>query len=54
MSKLVSAGLIAAAMFASPAMAAWYDKNGAAVHPSPRRSLHPGSRRWPVCRRSVE
>ena len=28
MSKLVSVGLIAAAMFASPAMAAWYDKNG--------------------------
>ena len=102
MSKLVSVGLIAAAMFANPAMAAWYDKNGAAVHPSrvvhcirapdvgqfaggpwnkppcepatrgsgtraawrdsngaaiaslPRRSLHPGSRRRPVCRRSVE
>ena len=34
MSKLVSVGLIAAAMFANPAMAAWYDKNGAAVHPS--------------------
>ena len=34
MSKLVSVGLIAAAMFASPAMAAWYDKNGAAIHPS--------------------
>ena len=34
MSKLVSIGLIAAAMFASPAMAAWYDKNGAAIHPS--------------------
>jgi len=34
MSKLVSLGLVAAAMFASPAMAAWYDKNGAAVHPS--------------------
>jgi hypothetical protein len=26
MSKLVSVGLIAAAMFANPAMAAWYDK----------------------------
>jgi hypothetical protein len=26
MSKLVSVGLIAAAMFASPAMAAWRDK----------------------------
>lgn len=34
MSKLVSVGLIAAAMFASPAMAAWYDKNGAVVDPS--------------------
>ncbi len=34
MSKLVSVGLIATTMFASPAMAAWYDKNGAAVHPS--------------------
>jgi hypothetical protein len=32
--KLVSLGLIAAAMFASPAMATWYDKNGAAIHPS--------------------
>jgi hypothetical protein len=31
MSKLVSAGLIAAAMFANPAMAAWHDKNGAVV-----------------------
>ena len=31
MSKLVSLGLIAAAMFASPAMAAWHDKNGAVV-----------------------
>jgi len=34
MSKLVSVGLIAAAMFASPAMAAWYDRSGTAVHPS--------------------
>src|SRR5258706_15095903 len=34
MSKLVSVGLIAAAMFANPAMAAWYDKNGAVIHPS--------------------
>src|ERR1700741_1332142 len=34
MSKLVSVGLIAVAMFATPAMAAWYDKNGAVVHPS--------------------
>lgn len=34
MRKLASVGLIAAAMFASPAMAAWYDQNGAAVHPS--------------------
>jgi hypothetical protein len=34
MSKLVSAGLIAAAMFANPAMAAWYDKNGAVIDPS--------------------
>jgi hypothetical protein len=34
MSKPVSAGLIAAAMFATPATAAWYDKNGAAVAPS--------------------
>ena len=31
---LVSVGLIAAAMLANPAMAAWYDKNGAAVAPS--------------------
>ena len=31
MSKLVSVGLIAAAMFANPAMAAWYDKNGAVI-----------------------
>ena len=34
MSKLVSVGLIAAAMFASPAMAAWHDRNGAVVDPS--------------------
>jgi hypothetical protein len=34
MSKLVSVGLIAAAMFANPAMAAWYDKNGAVIAPS--------------------
>ncbi len=34
MSKFVSIGLIAAAMFASPAMAAWHDKNGAVVNPS--------------------
>src|SRR5258708_27061060 len=34
MSKLVSLGLIAAAVFANPAMAAWYDKNGAAIAPS--------------------
>src|ERR1700744_530065 len=34
MSRLVSVGLIAAAMFASPAMARGYDKNGAAVDPS--------------------
>jgi hypothetical protein len=36
MSKLVrfSTALIAAAMFANPAIAAWYDQNGAAVHPS--------------------
>jgi hypothetical protein len=34
MSKLVSLGLIAAAMFANPAMAAWHDKNGAVVDPS--------------------
>src|SRR6478609_928871 len=32
--KLVSLGLIAVAMFVNPAMAAWYDKNGAAIHPS--------------------
>jgi len=31
MSKLVSVGLIAAAMFASPAMAAWHDRNGAVI-----------------------
>ena len=32
MRKLVSLGLIAAAaVFASPAMARWYDKNGAAI-----------------------
>ena len=29
--QLVSLGLIAAAMFANPAMAAWYDKNGAVI-----------------------
>lgn len=34
MSKLVSVGLIATAMLANPAMAAWYDQNGATVHPS--------------------
>jgi hypothetical protein len=34
MNRLVSVGLIAAAMFASPAMARWYDKNGAAVNPA--------------------
>jgi hypothetical protein len=34
MSKLVSVALIAAAMFANPAMATWYDKNGAAVDAS--------------------
>ena len=34
MSKLVSAGLIATAMFASPAMARWYDQNGGVVDPS--------------------
>jgi hypothetical protein len=34
MSKLVSVALIAAGMFATPAMAAWYDKNGAVVPPS--------------------
>jgi hypothetical protein len=31
MSKLLSAALITAAMFATPAMAGWYDRNGAAV-----------------------
>jgi hypothetical protein len=31
MNKLVSLGLITVAMFASPAMAAWHDKNGAVV-----------------------
>jgi hypothetical protein len=31
MSRLVSVALIAAAMFASPAMAAWHDKNGAVI-----------------------
>lgn len=34
MRKLASVGLIAAAMFANPATAAWYDQNGGAVHPS--------------------
>jgi hypothetical protein len=34
MSKLVSIGLITAAMFATPAMAGWYDRNGAVVDPS--------------------
>jgi hypothetical protein len=34
MSRVVSVGLIAAAMFASPAMARWYGQNGAAVDPS--------------------
>src|ERR1700748_2636366 len=34
MSKLFSAALIVTAMFASPAMAAWYDRTGAVVHPS--------------------
>lgn len=29
-----SAALIATAVFATPAMASWYDKNGAVVHPS--------------------
>jgi hypothetical protein len=40
MSKLdrFSLALIAVAMFASPAMAAWYDKSGAAVDPS--RVMH--------------
>ena len=31
MSKLVSVGLIAAAMFASPTMAAWDHRNGAVI-----------------------
>lgn len=34
MKKLASVGLIAAAMFANPAVAAWYDQNGAAVRAS--------------------
>jgi hypothetical protein len=34
MSKLVSLEMIAAAVFANPAMAAWYDKNGAVIAPS--------------------
>jgi hypothetical protein len=34
MSKLVSAGLIAAAVFATPAKAEWIDKNGQVVHES--------------------
>ena len=34
MSKFVSVGLIAAAMFATPAMADWVDKNGVVVHES--------------------
>ena len=34
MGKLFSAALITAAVFASPAMAAWYDKNGARVDSS--------------------
>jgi hypothetical protein len=34
MSKLVLVGLIAAVMFANPAMAAWYDKNGVVIAPS--------------------
>jgi hypothetical protein len=38
MSKLLSAGLIAAAMFATPAMAAWYDRNGAVIDSS--RVMH--------------
>ena len=33
MNKLVSIGLIAAAMFANPARAAWHDRNGAVVLP---------------------
>jgi hypothetical protein len=31
MSKLVSVALIAAAMFANPALAAWHDKSGAVI-----------------------
>ncbi len=38
MSKLVSMGLITAAMLASPAMAAWHDKNGAVIQSS--RVMH--------------
>jgi hypothetical protein len=34
MNKLFSAGLIAVAMFANPAMAAWYNKSGAVVDSS--------------------
>src|SRR5262249_43599568 len=34
MNKLVSLGLLAASMLANPAMAAWYDKNGAVVQSS--------------------
>lgn len=36
MSKLerFSAALIAAAVFATPAMASWYDRNGTVIHPS--------------------
>src|SRR5262245_50454451 len=34
MSKLFSVALIATAMSAGPAMAAWYDKNGAVIDPS--------------------
>jgi len=34
MSKFVSVGLIAAAMFATPAMADWVDKNGVVIHES--------------------
>jgi hypothetical protein len=54
MGKLVSLGVIAAAVLANPAMAAWYDKSGAAIAPS--RVVHciRGSRRRPVCRRYVE
>jgi hypothetical protein len=33
-SKLVSIGLLAAVAFATPAMADWYDRNGAVVDPS--------------------